>query len=168
MTKLAKLAVLVLLTLTISLSAYSSAAASRPYCNVQTQSEVIFRGNFFSVSWIGSPSLSRAFVAWPLDQRDHWAVYELILTEESFGKTVEHAGSVPVDLAVGNWKGGQLITILDENSPQEGHHPLQFPPMEHGRLLIVLNLVPQQGEKPPEGAPLCKAYLAPLRIQAVP
>ena len=164
----AKLAVLALLTLAISLSAYSSAAASRPYCNVQTQSEVIFRGNFFSVSWIGSPSLSRAFVAWPLDQRDHWAVYELILTEESFGKTVEHAGSVPVDLAVGNWKGGQLITILDENSPQEGHHPLQFPPMEHGRLLIVLNLIPQQGEKPPEGAPLCKAYLAPLRVQAVP
>ncbi|HEY4760838.1 MAG TPA: hypothetical protein VIH42_09690 [Thermoguttaceae bacterium] len=164
----AKLAVLALLTLAISLSAYSNAAASRPYCNVQTQSEVIFRGNFFSVSWIGSPSLSRAFVAWPLDQRDHWAVYELILTEESFGKTVEHAGSVPVDLAVGNWKGGQLITILDENSPQEGHQPPQFPPMEHGRLLQVLNLIPQQEETPPEGAPLCKAYLAPLRVKAVP
>jgi hypothetical protein len=167
-TKLAKLSVLVLLTLVISISAYTDASASKPYCNVLTQSDTIFRGNYFSVSWIGSPRLSRAFVVWPLDQRDHWAVYELFLTEESFGKSTEHSGWVALDLAEGTWNRGQLITILDEDSPQEGHRPPQIPPMDHGRLLRVLNLIPQQDEKPPEGAPLCKALLSPIVIQAVP
>jgi hypothetical protein len=168
MTKMTKVGVLVLLTVVITLAAFGHASASKPYCNVVTQPDWIFRGNFFSVSWVGSPSLSRAFVVWPLDERDHWAVYELILTEESYGKTVEHSGFVALDLPEGTWKRGQLITILDENSPQEGHHPPQFPPMEHGRLLIVLNLIPQQDEKPPEGAPLCKAALDPLWVRAVP
>ena len=122
MIKIAKFAVLVLLSLVITFAAFSPASASKPYCNVVTQSAAIFHGNFFSVSWTGSPSLARAFVVWPLDDRYHWAVYELIVTEESYGKTVEHSGFVPLDLAPGAWVGGQLITILDENSPQEGHH----------------------------------------------
>lgn len=168
MSTVAKFSVLVLLSLVFSFAAFSPASASKPYCNVVAQSAAIFRGNFFSVSWVGSPSLARAFVVWPLDDRYHWAVYELILTEESYGKTVEHAGFVPLDLAPGTWNRGQLITILDENSPQEGHHPPQFPPMDHGRLLLVLNLIPQQDETPPEGAPLCKTFLSPLEVIAVP
>jgi len=168
MNKVAKFIFLVLLTLVVTFSVFSQASASKPYCNVITQSSAIFRGNFLSVSWVGSPSLSRAFVVWPLDGRYHWAVYELILTEESYGKTVDHAGFVALDLKEGTWTGGQLITILDKRSPQEGHHPAQFPPMEHGRLLQVLNLIPQQGEIPPEGAPLCKTFLSPLEVMAVP
>lgn len=168
MNKIAKFIFLVLLTFVVSLPAFSSASASKPYCNILSQTSAIFRGNFLSVSWVGSPSLSRAFVAWPLNDRYHWAVYELILTEESYGKTVDHSGFVALDLKEGTWTGGQLITILDKKSPQEGHHPAQVPPMEHGRLLQVLNLIPQQGEKPPEGAPLCKTFLSPLEVMAVP
>lgn len=168
MTNLVKFGVLILLTLVVSIGVYTNASASKPYCNVDTQTDTLFRGNVFTVSWTGSPRLSRAFVVWPLDARDHWAVYELFLTKESYGKTTEHSGSVFLNLAVGTWKRGQLITILDEGSPQEGHHPPQFPPMDHGRLLMVLNLIPRQGERPPEGAPLCKALLTPVEIQAVP
>ncbi len=129
----------------------------------------MFKGNAFTVSWTGSPNIERAFVAWPLDTRDHWAAYELFLTDESFDKTGLYQGSVLLDLDAGRWMRGQLIIILTDNSSQPGHRPAQLPPMDHGQLLVLLGLVaPRGGEVPPEGVPLCKTWLDPLRIEPVP
>ncbi len=169
MAKIAKMGVLVLLVLAFSLGAFTPASAGRPFCNIDTQTKTMFQGNVYSVSWTGSPNVERAFVVWPLDDRDHWAAYELWLTDESFEKTGLHEGAVFVDLAEGRWTRGQLIVILTDNSPQPRHHPTQEPPMDHGRLLVLLGLVaPRGGEVPPQGAPLCKIYLDPVRIEPIP
>lgn len=170
MTKIVKSSVVALLVLAFSLGAFTRASAGRPFCNIDTQTETMFEGNVFSVTWTGSPNVDRAFVVWPLDDRDHWAAYELWLTDESFDKTGLHEGAVFLTgLPDGRWTRGQLIVILTDNSPQPRHHPLQEPPMDHGRLLVLLGLVaPRGGEVPPEGAPLCKIYLDPVRVEPRP
>lgn len=168
MSKFAR-SVLLLTAVAFSLAMVGRASASPPFCNIAEQTEVMFEGNWFGVSWLGSTQLSRAFVAWPLDERDHWAAYELIMTAESFEKTGEHKGwALLEELPADTWKAGQLIVILEEPSPQEGHAPTQEPGDEHGRLLVLLNLVPNAGEIPPEGAPLCKANLEPVWVRERP
>lgn len=166
-----KLALLSLLLLSAALAAVGVAAApasaGRPFCNIVEQTEVMFTDNWFGVRWLGSPQLSRAFVAWPLDDRDHWAVYEMFMDPESFEKTGEHHGwALLTDLPADAWKAGQLIVILEEQSPQEGHKPPQVPGDEHGRLLVILGLIPNpdKDEVPPVGAPLCKTYLEPVVV----
>lgn len=169
MAKMAKSMVFVMLLLSLSLGTFTTASAGRPFCNIDTQTESMFEGNVFTVTWTGSPNVDRAFVAWPLDSRDHWAAYELYLTDESFDKTGFHEGSAFLTLEADRWIKGQLIVILTDNSPQPRHHPPQFPPATHGRLLVLLGLVsPPRGEVPPEGAPLCKIYLDPLMVEPVP
>jgi hypothetical protein len=169
MTKSMKLSLLLLLTLVASLAATTPASAGRPYCNIVEQTEVMFTDNWYGVRWLGSPQISRAFVAWPLDDRNHWAVYEMFLDPESFEKTGEHQGwALLTDLPADTWKAGQLIVILEEQSPQEGHTPTQVPPEDHGRLLMILGLIPYDGELPPEGAPLCKTFMEPVQVLARP
>jgi hypothetical protein len=159
-------ALLCLLVLAAALSAPAPASAGRPYCNIVEQTEVMFTDNWFGVRWLGSPQLSRAFVVWPLDDRDHWAAYEMWMDPESFEKTGEHMGwALLTDLPADTWKAGQLIVILEEQSAQERHVPTQEPGDEHGRLLVLLGLLPpNKGEVPPTGAPLCKIYLDPVRV----
>lgn len=166
-----KLALLALLLLSVALAAVpanaGAASAGRPFCNIIEQTEVMFTGNWFGVRWLGSPQLSRAFVVWPLDDRNHWGAYEMFMEPESFEKTGEHHGwALLTDLPADTWKAGQLIVILEEQSPQEGHTPPQEPGDEHGRLLTILGLVPNpdKNELPPVGAPLCKIPLEPVVI----
>lgn len=169
MNKMAKFTSLaLLLVLLFSLGATSDASASKPYCNNVVNTELMFQGNVFSVTWTSSPRPWRVFVAWPLDDRDHWAAYELILREDSVAAPLDHSAFGFVDLPVDFWTHGQLIIMLTENSAQEGHAPPQTA-WEHGQLLEVLQLTPQQrGQNPPEGPPLCKAGLTPVMIQEVP
>lgn len=164
--KFAKFSVLALLLLLVfSVGTFTDARASKPYCNIVDHSLTIFEGNVFSVSWIGSRNLYRAFVAWPLDGRDHWAAYELFPTEESFGPTTEHTAYGFVDLPEGTWKRGELIIMLTPNSPQEGREPPYTTTWTHGQLLMVLGLnPPEEGQDPPDAPPLCKADLDPLAI----
>lgn len=164
--KFAKLTLLaLLLILVVSTATFTEARASKPYCNVVEQSLTMFEGNVFKASWIGSRNLYRAFVAWPLDGRNHWAAYELFPTEESFGATTEHTAYGVVDLPDGTWKRGELIIMLTPNSPQEGHFPPFATRWTPGELLIVLGLnPPEEGREPLEAPPLCKADLAPLVI----
>lgn len=169
MAKFARLALLFLLAAAASLVAVGGASAGRPFCNIVEQTEVMFTDNWFGVRWLGSPQLSRAFVVWPLDDRDHWAVYEMFMEPESFEKTGEHHGwALLTDLPADTWKAGQLIVILEEQSAQEGHSPTQEPGDEHGRLLVILGLVPPDAENPPTGAPLCKTYLDPVWVRERP
>lgn len=161
-----KLALLAVLLLAAALAA-APAAAGRPFCNITEQTEVMFTDNWLGVRWVGSPQLSRAFVAWPLDDRDHWAVYEMFMEPESFEKTGEHHGwALLTDLPADTWKAGQLIVILEEQSLQERHEPPQQPGDEHGRLLVLLGLIPNpdKNEVPPVGAPLCKIPLDPVIV----
>ncbi|MEX2162581.1 MAG: hypothetical protein WD751_11820 [Anaerolineales bacterium] len=167
MSKFARSLLLLLAAAAVSLAAVGRASASQPFCNIAEQTEIMFEGNWFGVSWLGSPQLSRAFVAWPLDERSHWAVYELWMEPESFEKTGEHKGwGLLTELPAETWKAGQLIVILEEQSAQGGHSPSQIPPADHGRLLVILGLIPNpdKTEIPPVGAPLCKIPLEPVII----
>ncbi len=168
MMKIARIALLGILLLAVSFGSYTNASAAKPYCNNVVQPLTIFEGNIFSVSWTGSPNIWRAFVVWPLDDRAHWAAYELTITDESFGGTTSHAGFAPLDLSVDTWTHGQLIVVLTTNSAQEGHRPAQVE-WTHGQLIEILRLNPlEEGQKQPDGPPLCKTYLAPLAIRARP
>jgi hypothetical protein len=166
MARLAKIGLLLALVCAVGLGNFAPAQAGKPFCNIVEQTEVMFTDNWFGVRWLGSPQLSRAFVVWPLDDRAHWAAYELWMDPESFEKTGEHKGwALLTGLPADTWKAGQLIVILEENSAQERHSPPQEPGDEHGRLLVLLGLVPPSaGEVPPTGAPLCKIYLDPVQV----
>jgi hypothetical protein len=158
-----------LLILVISFATFTDVRASKPYCNVVEHSLTMFEGNVFKASWIGSRNLYRAFVAWPLDGRNHWAAYELFPTEESFGAVTEHTAYGLIDLPEGTWKRGELIIMLTPTSPQEGHKPPYTTTWTHGQLLVVLGLnPPEEGQEELEAPPLCKADLAPLLIQPRP
>lgn len=162
--KFVKMGGVLLLVLIASFTAYSQAYAERPHCSQVENSEFIFEGNVFEVTWVGSPRVDRVFVVWPLDDRMHWAAYELFLFSEDGDGPLDHHGAVALNdlgwrlstkdlenlvddrmmrvrphmaLPVGIWPGGQLIIVLTDNSGQDRHEPPQDPPLCKANLELL-------------------------------
>ena len=104
-----RLAAPLLLLALLTVGAYRDSNAAGTFCNITSRTSTLFEGNTFTVKWQGSNNVYSAFVAWPVDSRGHWTIYDLNLTADSLGKTLSHTGSVTLDLSDGVWSKGMLF-----------------------------------------------------------